>query len=178
MRACWVLVSTVLLQAGCERSAGRTAETGTLEASWTGSDTGRMGAPARAEWCDSLGVLEIRAILGDTGLALALYAMGRVEPDSYPVARPTPRAPKPPAAGIAARWFAETAIRGFQGDSGAVVVETGGAQLSGRFRASMRSVNDSGRLELSGRFSGVRITPAGRGCVARRPVERPDSGVH
>ena len=44
--------------AGCNRTSPGEVQDG-MTADWTGSDTGRMSAPARAEWCDSLGVLEI-----------------------------------------------------------------------------------------------------------------------
>jgi hypothetical protein len=145
-------------------------------AEWTGSDTGRIVAPVRAEWCDSLRLLEIRATQGDSGLAVAVYPAGAVGPDSYPVARPDQAHPAPSAA-VALRWFAETAIRGFQGDSGAVVLERADDRVSGTLEAGLRSITDGARLTLLGTFRDVPIVPAARGCVSRPPVEPADSGV-
>ena len=151
-----------------------------MTAEWTGSDTGRMAAPARAEWCDSLGMLEIRAIHGDSGLALAVYPESLVRPDSYPVRPPDRADSSAPASAIAMRWFAETSIKGFQGDSGHVVVEQAGDRLTGHFEAAMRSINDPTRLDLRGRFRQLRVVPAGPGCSTRRPpppAPPADSGV-
>jgi hypothetical protein len=81
---------------------------------------------------------------------------------------------------VVLRWFAETAIKGFQGDSGYVVLERADGRVSGHFEAAMRSVNDEMRLDLQGSFRELRMVPAARGCVARgpaQPVQPPDSGV-
>jgi hypothetical protein len=168
---------------GCDRPSSSGEGTGAMVAEWTGSDTGRLVAPARAEWCDSLGMLEIRAIHGDSGLAVAIYPESLVRPDSYPVRPPDSADSVPPASAVALRWFAETAIRGFQGDSGQVVLERTDGRVTGWFEAAMRSVNDDMRLDLRGSFRELRIVPAARGCVARRPaapvlpVQPADSGV-
>jgi hypothetical protein len=42
-----------------------------LTARWTGSDTSAFSAPVVGEWCAPLRLLQIRAVIGDTGLALA-----------------------------------------------------------------------------------------------------------
>lgn len=147
-----------------------------LEASWTGTDTGKLAAPAVAEWCDSLQMLEVRALHGDSGIALAMYPADTVVPDSYPV-HPSATAPtQPPAAAVGLRWFGETMLRGFQGDSGAVILESiGKGALTGRFAAHLRSVTDGGRLRISGSFRGLTPAPARRGCVSR-PTPA-DSGI-
>ena len=133
---------------------------------------------AVAEWCDSLRVLEIRGVRGDTGLALAIFPVDSVSADSFPVV-PALRADSArPASAVAIRWFAETAIRGFQGENGAVVLETTDSQrVWGRFEARVRSVNDAGRLLLKGSFFDVPIVAGARGCTSRTPPEPPDSGV-
>jgi hypothetical protein len=171
---------TAVWSAACDRpSAGGEGAAG-LVAEWTGSDTGRLAAPARAEWCDSLGMLEIRAIRGDSGLALAVYPESLVRPDSYPVRPPDRADSSAPAAAVGMRWFAETSIKGFQGDSGYVVLEQTEGRVTGRFEAAMRSVSDPMRLDLQGAFHGIRVVPAGPGCVTRRsppPAPPADSGV-
>lgn len=169
------LPAVLLAAVACSRPSQGEAPGARLEADWTGSDTGRIMASATAEWCDSLGVLEIRALRGDSGLALALYPAGAVRADSYPVRRPEAADSAPPGGAVAMRWFAETAIKGFQGDSGAIVLERADQRISGRFHASLRSVNDSMRLDLRGVFRDLRVVPAARGCVSGATAERADS---
>lgn len=158
--------------AACSRPASSPA-VARLEADWTGSDTGRMAGAARAEWCDTLGVLEIRAAKGDSGIAVAIFPADSVRPDSYPVVMPARADSARPAAGVALRLFAETAIKGFRGDSGSVIIETmGPGGVSGRFAAGVRSVTTPERLTLRGTFHGVRPVRAGNGCRAA-PVPGP-----
>jgi len=179
-------------------SSGEPADSrgGSLEADWIGSDTGKLSAPAVAEWCDSLKLLELRAIHGDTGIALVFYPSGSaaraasvpragaaVKPDSvvpgdsvtpgrYPVIAPERADSSRPAAAIALRWFAETSIRGFRGDSGTVVLEaTGPGASAGRFSAYLRSATEGSRLTVTGSFKGLSITPAPRDCAGRLPQE-------
>jgi hypothetical protein len=136
-----------------------------------------MVAPVRAEWCDSLRMLEIRALQGDSGLAVAVYPESTVQSDSYPVLLPDRADSSPPSSAVALRWFAETSIKGFQGDSGLVVLEQSDGRVSGHVEAGMRSTNDPMRLVLRGAFRDVRIVPAVRGCVSRPAAEPADSGV-
>lgn len=167
-------------------SSGEPADSrnGSLVVEWIGGDTGRLSAPAVAEWCDGLKLLELRAIRGDTGIALILYPSGSVTPadsgapgDSvapgdYPVVPPERADSSRPAAAVALRWFAETSIRGFRGDSGTVVLEaTGPGTSAGRFSAYLRSATEGSRLTVTGSFKGLRVTPAPEGCVGRPPEE-------
>jgi hypothetical protein len=162
---------------------------------WIGSDTGKLSAPAVAEWCDSLKLLELRAIHGDTGIALVFYPSGSgtradsvprtaaakpdsvapgdsVTPGSYPVIAPERADTSRPSAAVALRWFAETSIRGFRGDSGTVVLEAIGPGTSaGRFSAYLRSATEGSKLTVTGSFKGLSVTPAPKGCVGRPPQE-------
>jgi hypothetical protein len=161
-------------------SSGKPADsrTGSLEVEWIGADTGKLSAPAVAEWCDGLKLLELRAIHGDTGIALVLYPSGSgtradsvvpgksVTPGDYPVVPPDRADSRRPAAAVALRWFAETSIRGFRGDSGTVVLEATGPEASaGRFSAHLRSAIEGSRLAVTGSFKGVRVTLAPSDCV-------------
>ena len=138
-----------------------------LEAEWTGADSGTFAAPATAEWCDTLNLLEIRGVHGDTGVGLAIYPGERVQGGTFPVVRPGPGDSVRPSARVAVRWFGELAIRGFQGDSGAVVLTRNrDGTVGGRIDATARSVTDTGRLTVRGRFHGLPVRPASRGCVA------------
>jgi hypothetical protein len=169
-------------------SSGKSADsrTGSLEVEWIGADTGKLSAPAVAEWCDGLKLLELRAIHGDTGIALVLYPSGSgtradsvvpgksVPPGDYPVVPPERAGSRRPAAAVALRWFAETSIRGFRGDSGTVVLEaTDPGASAGRFSAHLRSASEGSRLTVTGRFRGVTLTPAPKGCVGG-PSQEPD----
>ncbi len=154
----------------CSAAPDAAPSGGRLEADWTGADTGRISAPATAEWCDSLRVLEIRALRGDSGLALALYPVDSVRPDSYRVLPPARAGASRPAAAVALRWFAETEIKGFRGDSGMVVLAPASGGAEGRFEARVRSVNDADRLTIRGSFRGTPVTAAKRGC-SRSVVE-------
>jgi hypothetical protein len=135
------------LAAGCQRSPQGGREGPWLEAKWTGSDTGAISGPATAEWCDSLHFLEVRALRGDTGLGLAIHPRDQLEAGVYPVRASARGDSAAPAAAVAIRWFAETAIRGFQADSGSVVVEEPDTGVySGSFEANAHSVTDARKL--------------------------------
>ena len=58
------------------RPDGHCAAGPRLTVRWTGADTAAFGPSAIAERCDTLHLIEIRAISGDTGLGLALYDSG------------------------------------------------------------------------------------------------------
>ncbi len=140
---------------------------GTLTVEWTGADTGKLSAPAIAQWCDSLRLLELRAIRGDTGMAIALYPSDSIKPGDYKINRPERAPTKRPSSGLALRWFAETTIRGFRGDSGSVTLQglaPDGA--SGRFSGMLRSSSDGSRIKVTGSFEGVSVERDGDGCVA------------
>jgi hypothetical protein len=159
----------VLGVAACSRGGASEQHTGSLEVEWTGADTGKLSAPAIAEWCDSLGVLELRAIHGDTGFALALYpadSVGTAGPGRYRV-RPPAKGTARPWSALALRWFAETSIRGFRSDSGAVTVDSSGAGIAGRFDAGLSSATDASKLTVKGSFKGLTVTPAGPECAGR-----------
>lgn len=174
----------------CSSGEPPDSPTGSLEVEWIGGDTGKLSAPAVAEWCDGLKLLELRAIHGDTGIALVLYPADSSAParsvtradsvapgDSvtagdYPVVPPQRADSSRPSAAIALRWFAETSIRGFRGDSGTVVLEaTGQGTSAGRFSAYLRSATEGSRLTVTGWFKGLSITAAPEGCVGRPPHE-------
>ena len=137
-----------------------------LTVRWTGADTATFSASATAERCDTLHLIEIRAISGDTGVGLALYDSGSVRPGNYPIRPPAPAGRAAPAAALAVRWFSRTAVRGFQGESGGVSLKrAANGDLSGTFTAKARAINAKAQLDLAGSFDGLRVKPAERGCV-------------
>lgn len=164
------LVFALSLIAACGNPESRDSQAGRLEARWTGADTGKISGPAAAEWCANRPSLEIRAIQGDTGLALELYPRDTVASDSYRVVEPGRPDSTPPVARVALRVFSPTVIKGFQGDSGTVILErSGSGQLSGRLAARARSVLNGAQVRLTGRFEHVAVTPQQRGCIPEKP---------
>jgi hypothetical protein len=160
-------VVALLSAAGaCRDSAGSRPDAGLLQAEWSGADTGDISSSATAEWCDEQRLLEIRAIRGDTGLALAVYPGVILSADSYPVLAPSRSDSTVPSARVALRWFGATAINGFQGDSGAVVVSrTDSGRLSGTVEARASSVTNSDRIYVTGTFRDLTVVDAARGCA-------------
>lgn len=159
-----VALLALSVAAACNGSS-RSAIAGRLEARWTGADTGKMAAPSSAEWCADRRVLEIRAIQGDTGLALALYPLDTIEADTYRVVQQETPDSTAPSAGVALRLFASNAVQGYQGDSGNVVLQQSkSGAVSGTLEARARSVVNGQQLRLSGKFRDVVVAPQSRGC--------------
>jgi hypothetical protein len=157
-----------LMAAACSGEKSAPIPGGSLELQWVGSDTGKLAAPAVGEWCDSLRILEVRAMQGDTGIALVLYPADSAEPGEYPLVVPERADSVRPAAAVAIRWFAETSIRGFRSDSGTVTLTTV-APGAGRFAGRVRSATEGSRLNLTGSFQGVVVTPAPADCAGVAP---------
>jgi hypothetical protein len=155
---------------GCNRAPASRGGAGQIDVRWTGSERGRLSGRATAEWCSILRLLEIRAVRGDTGIALAIYPADTITPGEYRVLDPAKAESVPPAAGIALRWATQIAIKGFQGESGSVVLDRStSGELSGRVTAGARSVTDTGRLEVTGTFRDLAVRASTRGC------DRPDA---
>jgi hypothetical protein len=164
----------LVLAAACSWERSTESAGGTLEARWIGSDTGKLVAPAVAEWCGKLRMLELRAVHGDTGIALALYPADSLTAGDYPAVPPERGDSTRPSAAVAMRWFAETSIRGFRGDSGSVTLAaTGPGVGAGNFAARLRSTTEGSRLTLTGSFRGLTVRPAPPDCagVAKEPVD-------
>jgi hypothetical protein len=162
----WLLAGAL----GCHTEAQSAAE-GRLSVRWTGPDTAAFSARAVAEWCGSLHLLEIRATAGDTGLGIVLYPVDTIMPVAYPVRRPDlADTTRPPAAAVALRWFSQTTIMGYQGDSGRVTVErTPDGSLAGRFAIGARPLVTGTRLTASGTFEDLRVVTAPATCAGRQP---------
>jgi hypothetical protein len=158
---------------GCNRQLASRGGAGQIDVRWTGSDSGRLSGGATAEWCAILRLLEIRAIRGDTGVALAIYAADTITPGQYRIIDPAKAESLPPAAGIGLRWATQNAVKGFQGESGSVVLDRSrSGELSGRITAAARSVTDTQRVTIDGSFRDLMVRPQVRGCA--RPSKDPD----
>jgi hypothetical protein len=163
--------AVVLAGVACSSEETPVQRGGSLQVEWVGADTGKLSAPAVAEWCDSLRMLELRAISGDTGVVLALYPSVSVttgiaiRPADYRVVEPQRADSIRPSAAIVLRYFAETSIRGFRSDSGTVALKALGSRAgAGRFSAHLRSATDGSRLTVTGSFDGLAVTTAPAAC--------------
>lgn len=177
----WLAIGVLGLALGCRPGAGSTAGA-RVEVRWTGAEAASFQAPATAEWCDTLRLLQIIAMSGDTGIGIAIYPRELATSGSYTIRAPDSARAAPPSAAIGLRWFSQTAVRGFQSDSGRLSLTRGAdSTLSGRFTASARPATGKGPLSLTGSFEGLRERPATRGCTTPPrpppPAARPDSGA-
>lgn len=169
-RSGWGLALGLWLLAACDLGESQQSQAGRLEAQWSGADSGRISAQATAEWCADRLWLEVRAIRGDTGLAMALYPVDSIVSDSYPVVEPTRADSLRPAASVALRLFSPTAVKGYRGDSGAVLLVTSGSgQISGRLRARARAASSADRITINGKFERIAVVPQERGCTPEPP---------
>lgn len=129
-------------------------------------------------------MLEIRAIRGDTGIGVAIYPAETIATASYRVVDPVKAESLPPAAAVALRWLTQTSVQGFQADSGTVELQrSASGLLSGKLSAHARSVADTQRIAVTGRFKDLVARPETGGCTAppqqRNPRAAPgDTGVH
>ena len=157
---------------GCH-SEFQEASGGRLSIRWMGPDTAAVSAPAVAEWCASLHLLEIRAITGDTGAGIVLYPADTIGPGVYPVGRPQGAdSAQRPSAAVALRWFSKTTVMGYQADTGRVTVErTPKGEIAGRFGVGARPLVTGARLTASGTFERLRIVTAPVTCAGRSAAD-------
>ena len=171
------VLALLIALAGCP---GR-SRTGSLELRWKGTDRGVFSGPASGQWCGPLRLLEIRSVKGDTGVAVAIYPRDTLAAGTYPVRPPLKAESLPPAAAVALRWAGPTSVKGFQGESGHVVLErpSGGA-VSGRLTTAARSATDTGFLEVTGQFRDLAVRSSKVGCIAGDTIDAPrtDTLVH
>jgi hypothetical protein len=171
-----LLLAVLLLASACNVAPESRRKTGKVDFHWSGTEPGKLSSPAIAEWCPELRVLEIRGIRGDTGVAVAIYPNDTlIAPGQYRVVRPT-TSESLSHANVGVRWASQTSIKGFQGESGSVVVERArSGELSGRVNAAARSVSDTQQLVLEGTFKDITIRPQARGCL--RSAEHRDTNA-
>ena len=165
----------ILVGSACHRKTTPQRTVGQIDVHWIGGERGKLSGPAIAEWCPVLRVLEIRGIRGDTGIAVAVYPADTLTPGKYRIVLPA-SADSFARANIGLRWASETSIKGFQGETGSVVVERArSGELAGRVTAAARSIADTQRVTIEGSFKDLTIRPQARGCV--RPNQHPDSNA-
>jgi hypothetical protein len=144
---------------------GRLGE-GRLEATWTGSDRGRLSARATAIRCPEAHIVQLTGMSGDTGVALLVHPADSLAPGRYPIVEPGSARTTAPAAALGLRLLGTNAVVGYQGASGAVVIERVAAgRLSGRFESIAKvAVALAGTVKLTGRFQDVPLAAGGSAC--------------
>jgi hypothetical protein len=137
-----------------------------------------MAGFATAEWCGERRALEIRGVQGDTGLAVVLYSLDTIQPDTYRVVPPGGADSLAPSAGVALRVFSNNAIDGYRSDSGTFVLDRErSGELSGSLDARAISVANGRRLSLSGKVQGLTVVAQERGCSPPAPTDSADSNA-
>ena len=172
----WLVAVLAVASAGCGRRESPAGAAGPwLEVRLTGADSGSLRGRAAAEWCDTLRLLAVEVVSGDSGFGLALRPADSLAPGRYPVRPPAAADSARPSAALGLRWLARTSVLAYQGDSGEVTLaRRPDGTWSGELHAAARSVNDTSRLTIDGTFRGLRPVPMSRGCAL--PASRSDSG--
>jgi hypothetical protein len=153
------LGGAVLLLAACRPEPS-------LQAYWTGTDTGKAVLPARAALCGPHGPLLVFGQSGDTGIGLALYPLDSLQTGKYPVFDPTLGVVRPGAA-VAARWTRKMVMADLRGTQGQVALEQAGPAVSGHFSARTNGVVQSGAVAMEGSFRGIPLARGGPDCTGR-----------
>jgi hypothetical protein len=149
-----VVFMLLFLAVACAETGG---PGGGLDATWTGSDTGRFRAAGRALWCPARGLLEITAIGVDSGVGIVLRPIASLAPGEYPVVDAVAHEIGRPGAAVAIRWFAKEAVHAFRGDSGVVSLDRAVGTVSGRVEARMLGTLNATRLDLRARLREIPI---------------------
>ena len=144
---------------------GRPRE-GRLEATWTGSDKGRLSGTATAVWCRDARVALLTGVSGDTGVSLLIHPAESLTPGRYPILEPGKARTTVPAAALGLRLLGRMAVVGYQSASGALTLErAAGTRVSGRFESTAKVVSElEGTVQLVGRFRDVPVTAGGAAC--------------
>lgn len=160
----WRRAALCLLAAAACRGVGLSRE-GRLEAVWTGSDKGRMAAPATAIWCREARIAQVSGLIGDTGVSLLIHPDDSVAEGRYRIVDPD-SARNGRAAAIGLRLLGATAVMGYQSRSGWLTIErVARGRLSGRFESTAKVVTAlAGTVKLNGRFQNVLVQPGGSAC--------------
>jgi hypothetical protein len=146
---------------------------GTMEAHWTGGDTGSVRARATARWCAAPRFGEVLGVSGDTGIAIGLRHADSLGPGRYAAVLPDSADSGAVSSTVALRFLGRTSVSGYQSDSGAVTLQRDAAGRVGvEFDVSARAVGAVGRIRLRGRAAGVPVAREGDECTAPwRPSE-------
>jgi hypothetical protein len=158
-------------------------QAGTLQIRWSGREPGRMAGSATAGWCAPRHMLEVRGILGDTGVAVVLYPAETLTAGIYRVVEPARAESLAPAAALALRWLTPKTVQGFRGESGTVKLErSSSGRVSGEVKARAKSVVDTQRVTVTGSFHDLMLRLEPSGCATatpeRKAADAEETSVH
>lgn len=132
---------------------------------WAGVVRGKLVAVAAGTWCQADSLLEISAIRGDSGFGIALIEPDSVRPGQHPVVAPSVPVPWRPMALAALRWVTDTAVKGFEANSGNVVITAVvNREVSGTINVRLKQTDTNDTVRLTGRFTKVPWTSAVGSC--------------
>jgi hypothetical protein len=146
---------------------------GSLDAAWSGADTGLLRASATARWCAESRFGEILGVRGDTGIAIAVRHADSLAAGRYAAVLPDSADTAAASATVGLRFLGRTSVTGYQSDSGTVTLQpdrTG--RLTADFDVRARVVGSVALIHLRGRATGVPLVLGGDECTAPwRPSE-------
>ena len=169
-----ITLGSVSLLIACHGSAAGPSA-GRLQAKWAGSDSGKLNAKAHATWCAPDRLLEIIGVDSDAGMGLAIYPSDSLAEGDFPVADPRLDSLKRPRTTVGIRWFTETQIKGYQGDSGGLKLTRRERVLDGALEAKLHAAGTPETIRVSASFRGVPLVSDSSRCHSDSVTAAADS---
>ena len=139
---------------------------GHLQVEWRGAFRGQATLPAQLQWCPITRLGTLEAISNDTGMLVSLRERDSLITGIHPILAPELGGDLPlPSAVASLRWVRDTGtILGFQGQYGAVDIESVGATASGSFDIGMRRAFRGDTVRVRGNFRSIPVVATAVGC--------------
>ena len=136
-----------------------------LTASWSGSDSGRLVAPAVATWCQERRLLEISAVADDSGLAVIAYPGPNGMLGTFPLFDPLTDSTRRPSAAVAVRWPKVDMVLGYRSIDGVAHLTGGAGTISGSIQGRLLLAGSSAEtLSMDIQFPALLIDSSVTGC--------------
>ncbi len=165
-----------LLLLGCRKAQQPTGPTedaaGTVSVQWDGFVRGSLTAPATGSWCPTDSLLEVLAVRGDSGFGFALAVTDSVRVAKHSAVAPSVVVSWRPIAVAGLRWVTDTAVRGYEAQSGTIdVTAVTAGRVTGTIDLRLKQMETIDTIRLRGSFNQISVTPAlGRCGRAQRPA--------
>lgn len=164
------VLGAALLLSACADSARDGKEKGTLQAKWTGAETGGLAASASAAWCAATKTLRVVGIKEDRGVAFIAPFADSIADGDYPLGQ----GGGAQRAHLALRLVSDSVVKGFRADSGVVVIgRYNKGEVSGHFQAWLSEAQGSDSLGVRGSFQGLPVRIATAPCAALTDADAP-----
>lgn len=162
------LLFGLALLAACKKPAATAPAddaVGVISVQWAGAVRGKFNVRGSSRWCATDSLLEVSAIRGDSGFGMALIEPDSIRPGQHPVVAPSVPVPWRPMAIAALRWVTDTAVKGFEANSGNIsVTEVQGGSVSGTIDVRLKQTDTDDTIRLTGRFTKIPIEGAVSPC--------------